>query len=70
MRLIGRYRLLVTGDTAKVYWEADKSIGYLFGLLLMGREAGMWNLENAGIEVRLLDDRDEIISVPDMMDEL
>lgn len=65
MRLLGRYRFLITGDTTKLHAEADKSIGYLFGRLLTGDEAAMWNIENAGIEVRQLDDRDEIIRLPD-----
>lgn len=65
MRLLGRYRFVITGDTRKTFQEADQAIGYLFARLLRGEEAAMRNIENAGIEVRHLDDRDEIIRLPD-----
>ena len=65
MRLAGRYRILVTGDTAKLFATAGRPIAYLFERLLTGQSAVMTNLSNAGIEVRQLDDRDEIIRVPE-----
>ncbi len=65
MKLLGRYRFLITGDTRKTFQEADQAIGYLFARLLRGEEAAMQNIENAGIEVRQLSDRDEIITVPE-----
>ena len=69
MKLLGRYRFLITGDTQKTFQEADQSIGYLFARLLRGEEAAMRNIENAGIEVRQLGDRDEIITVPESSSE-
>lgn len=63
MRLIGRYRLLVKGDTTKLHSQRQ-TISYLFDRLLSGQEAAMWNLRNLGIEVRQLEDGDEVVSVP------
>lgn len=63
MRLIGRYRLLVQGDTSKLP-STRNAIAYLFDRLLSGSEAQMGNLDNLGIEVRQLEDGDEIVSVP------
>lgn len=65
MKLLGRYRFLITGDTCKTFQGQDQAIGDLFARLLRGEEAAMRNIENAGIEVRQLRDRDEIITVPE-----
>ena len=62
MKLRGRYRLLVRGDLSKMT-STNASIAYLFERLLTGQAASISNLRNLGIEVRQLDDRDEIISV-------
>ena len=67
MRLIGRYRLLVTGDTTKLP-STRNAISYLFDRLLSGQAAEMSNLNNLGIEVRQLEDKDEIVSVPNGSD--
>lgn len=64
MRLIGRYRLLVKGDTSKLPSSHGPAVLYLFDRLLSGQEAEMRNLNNLGIEVRQLEDGDEIIYVP------
>lgn len=63
MKLIGRYRLLVKGDTNKLP-STRNAIAYLFDRLLSGDKAEMWNLNNLGIEVRQLEDNDEVISIP------
>lgn len=63
MRLIGRYRLVVKGDPGKVP-STNSAIGYLFERLLTGQAAEMGNLHSLGIEVRALEDGDEIVSVP------
>ena len=63
MRLIGRYRLLVTGDTTTLP-STRNAIAYLFDRLLSGQIAEMRNLNARGIEVRQLEDGDEIVGVP------
>ena len=63
MKLRGRYRLLVKGDIDKFrVGYSTRIIGHLFQRLLTGDDAHQQ--VEPGIEVRELNDDDEIITVP------
>ena len=71
MKLKGRYRILVEGDTDKLGVGFDHTIiGYLFQRLLTGQDAEVnLNLRNLGIQVLECDDgSDEFVKIPRLED--
>lgn len=65
MKLTGKYRIVVEGDTSQIGGGSNPdAIGHLFQRLLSGEEAVMANLANLGITVREIgEDQDEYIAI-------